>query len=119
MLYRYYITIIEIMGAFLIAVGVDSMIHPTVQNDAQQSTPSLLIETAFFIGIIVVIAYIVKQLLHYISFPFVGLFGFKKNTLYEPNKLTTLTVFSIFFCNSIQYKISVLKKRFLFFDEGK
>jgi len=111
-----YITIIEIICAFLIAVGIDTCIYPTVNDDKRQSTPSLLVETAFFIGVVVVITYMVKHVVRLVSFPFLGIGGFKKNTLREPNTLTIMTVFAIFFCNSIQYKISVLKQRFLRFD---
>ena len=112
-----YITIIEIILSFLIAVGVDTFIHQSVRDDQHQSTPSLLIETAFFIGIIVVVTYIIKQFIKLIPSPFVGIGGFKQNTLRETNNLTTMTVFAIFFCNSIQNKITVLKKRVLFEDE--
>lgn len=111
-----YITIIEIMFAFLIAISIDTGIYKTVQDDQHQSTPTLLLETAFFIGLVVVLTFILKQLFKLLPFPFVGLYGFKKNTLREPQTLTTMTVFAIFFCNSIQYKISILKKRFLLFD---
>jgi hypothetical protein len=56
-----YITIIEIIVSFLIALGVDTCIHQSVRDDQHQSTPSLLIETAFFVGVVVVITYIIKQ----------------------------------------------------------
>jgi len=108
----FFITVIEIIAAFILSIGVDKYFFiENHQDDENESTIHLLLKTCFFCGILSIVTYFTGIIVQHIPFPFDGFYGYKHASYSEVKTLTILSVFVLIFCDSIQYKLTILRKR--------
>jgi len=108
----FFTTTIEIITAFMISLGLDRYIFKeNHENDNATSTTTLLLETCLFCGILGVITYVAGIIIRHIPFPLDGIYGYKHSSYDELKVLSILSVFALIFCDSIQYKLEILRHR--------
>ena len=109
----FYTNSLEIVAAFIIALILDKYVfRENIRSDENTSTAELLLETCAFGGILGIVTYIAGVLIRYIPFPLNGINGYKHSSYDEVRVLSTLSVFALIFCDSIQYKLEILRYRF-------
>lgn len=109
----FYTNSLEIIAAFIIAVVLDRyLFRENVRSDENTPTTQLLLETCVFGGILGIITYVAGVFIRLIPFPFNGINGYKHSSYDEVRVLSTLSVFALIFCDSIQYKLEILRYRF-------
>ena len=102
------VTIIQVMIAFFLSFGLD-LVFPT-SLDESQSTIILLLETASIIGLLMIIVHYVNKIVRMIPFPFLGMFSYGTR-ISEWKTLALLAVFSLVYCDTIQNKLNILRRR--------
>jgi len=108
----FFITTIQLITAFCLAFGLDKYIfQESHENDEHTSSIMLLLETCLFCGIVGVVTYFIGIVIRYIPFPLDGWYGYKHSSYDEVKLLSILSIFTIVFCDSIQYKLTLLKER--------
>ena len=109
----FFTTTIEIISAFILSVGIDTyLFKESHRSDENTSTTLLLIETCLFCGILGILTYLAGIVIRKIPFPLNGWMGYKHASYDELRVLSILSVFTLIFCDSIQYKLEILRHRF-------
>jgi hypothetical protein len=108
----FFTTTLEIITAFIISLGLDRYIFKENHiNDDNKDTLTLLVETCLFCGIIGVVTYATGIIVRRIPFPLDGIFNYKHSSYEEIKVLSILSVFTLIFCDSVQYKLNILRYR--------
>ena len=103
-----FVTFMQVACAFFLSFMLDKLLPRT--HDTHKPTVRLLIEAGVFVGgLMVVLHYLVKVLIR-VPFPLLGVWGYKTR-ISEWRGLTLLTVFALIYCDTIQRKLEVLRKR--------
>ena len=108
-----FVGVIEVITAFFISFVLDFVI-PT-KRDHKTGTVLLLFEISLLVGLILILNYYVGKVVMLIPFPLIKLFGYVKRVS-EWNTLPIMTVFTLIYCDTIQHKIEILRKRESLFD---
>lgn len=108
-----FVGIIQVIIAFFISFALDFVL-PT-KGDHKTGTVFLLFEISLMVGLILIITHYVGKVVMLIPFPLVGLFGYV-NRVSEWNTLPIMTVFTLIYCETIQHKIEILRRRESLFD---
>jgi hypothetical protein len=80
-------------------------------DDKNDSIFRLIFETSVVVGVIAVFAFIGRNLIQIIPFPFDGLFGFKYDNVKEVAAGSILLVFMFTFSASLFNKIEILRNK--------
>ncbi len=90
---------------------VDMLVDNDHKNKSTDSVFKLVVETAIVVGIIAVFAFIGRNLIQLIPFPFDGVFGFNYESVREVTSGAILFVFMVTFSASIQQKVVKLQSK--------
>ena len=82
-------------------------------EEEKKSTGKLLLNVILKMWLIVVLAYIVRNLFHMIPFPLEGVYGYKHMKVGEVTSSSIFIAFMVVFDKPLQEKISILKKRII------
>lgn len=104
-----YTGFIQVFIAFFISFVLDK-IFPDV-DDSKKQTVWLLIEAATIVGfLLIILHYVARGIVRRIPFPLLGMFGYTKR-ISEWHTLPLMTVFALIYCDTIQTKLQILRKR--------
>jgi hypothetical protein len=82
-------------------------------EEEKKSTAKLLLHVILKMWLIVVLAYIVRNVFQMIPFPFEGVCGYKHMKVGEVTSSSIFIAFMVVFDKPLQEKISILKKRII------
>lgn len=114
-----YVSIIYAFGGIILTIPTDRFIlssfyDRTDEDLKNKSTPRHIVETTAILGVFGLIAYLGRNLLQLIPFPFEGVEGFKYMQFKEVASGSLLLWILINFSPVLTNKVKVLRQRFAF-----
>lgn len=110
----FFASFIYIVCAFIVSFILDKYFFPKFDEEKEKNKNFIVsvIEICVIIGITGVIAYITRNLIQMIPFPFEGLYGFRHLMVYEVRSGALFSAYVILLNTYLQKKLNVIKDRF-------
>jgi len=108
------VSFIYIICAFIVSFFLDRYIFPDFDDEKEKKKNFVLsvFEVCFIVGIMGIIAYVARNLIHMIPFPLEGLYGFKHLMVMEVRSGSLFSAYIILLNSYLQKKLSFIKNRF-------
>lgn len=107
-----YLTALEMLLAFGTTLFLDIALMRNIKHDViVLSTPILLLQAAFYMGILMTVVFYGRKLLRHIPFPLDGVFGFKYKAIEENIRLEAFLVFAVFYWDGLSKIVDELRTR--------
>jgi len=112
-----YTNIIYVIPTIFIATLLDKHIYSNIQigsipNDEEKTILSLLSELLIILTIGGITAYVLRNILQKMPFPFEGVYGFNSMKIQEVKTGATIALVLMYFCPVLVNKLKLLQQKF-------